>query len=57
MTLSYEQRVEISELTKEKHSKENWIESIYKSLDITIENFKKFHKSKTSRFLLTDFMM
>lgn len=39
--LSYNQRKEISEMTKEKHSKEKWCKSIVDALTFTIETFKK----------------
>ena len=37
-------RMELSQQTKEKHSKENWIKSLHNLIDRTIENKKKHNK-------------
>lgn len=41
MTLPYNQRVEISDLTKEKHTKEKWCQSILNALDCAVQSHKK----------------
>jgi hypothetical protein len=50
--VTYEERLEISALTKEKHSREKWIKSIENAIDQTISN----HKPKTNLFDLTQFI-
>jgi glycosyltransferase involved in cell wall biosynthesis len=41
---SHEKRIEISEMTKEKHSAENWISNVTRMLDMTVENKKQIAK-------------
>lgn len=44
--MSIDQRQEISEMTKEKHSKENWIKNMNKLIDKTVENKKEMSKKE-----------
>lgn len=48
--ISYQERVEISERTKEKHSVEAWKTSILNSIDKTIENYKMNSNNLTDFF-------
>ena len=49
--VSFEERVEISERTKEKHSVERWKSNIENIVDKTIDNYKNESKDLTSFFI------
>jgi glycosyltransferase involved in cell wall biosynthesis len=50
LKLSYNERMEISELTKQKHSKENWIRSLQNLFEQTIERKKKVKETTVFDF-------
>lgn len=50
LKLSYNERIEISELTKEKHSKENWIKSLQDLFEQTIDRKKNVKETSVFDF-------
>lgn len=51
--MSYEQRLEISQMTKDNHSRDKWISSFERIIDITLNNHKKKKMSQN----INDFLI